>query len=306
MAGLKYGELVEWMTTTESSAVPVNHPLIDGPARTFAASLHSVFLLGIFTAAAVHAEKLNQFAHDIVTFKKTGQLGSPIGGLTISAAEMVAAIQDVQKEGPIFGITSLADAAQAFEDQATVEKKIRLGLLALFSSTLVATWTAFEALAGDLWEAAINARPKLATGISKTISTSLLELHDFNVPRKMGTILREMKGSNTITFGTLEDIRDAYKKAFTEHADSIHNALKDDNQSLDALSLTRNLIVHKAGKCDSEYKRRAAPIPQLPQLAIGQSLMLDGDLVKKLMEPAIFSCRQLLDSVGKWLNNHPA
>jgi hypothetical protein len=101
----------------------------------------------------------------------------------------------------------------------------------------------------------------------------------------------------------LDDIRDAYKKAFTEHAESIHDILK--NKAFDALSLARNLIVHRAGKCDSEYRRRATFTPQLPQLEIGQPLTLNGNLVKELMEPTILSCKQLLEAVGVWLRNHP-
>jgi len=170
-------------------------------------------------------------------------------------------------------------------------------LLALLASLLVSSWTTFETLAGDLWESAVNARPKLAANVSKSIKIDMLQKHG---PQKLGTILREQREAG---FATLEEIRISYKRAFVEHGDRVQASLI--GNALDALALARNLIVHKASRCDEEYARRSKGLPQLPQLEIGQELLLNGSLVRSLVEPATIAARDLIAAVGSWMRTHP-
>jgi hypothetical protein len=301
MAPLRYAELVQWLSTHPLSEGNCQHSGIRGPAQAFAANVSGVALLAILPAVSTHFEKLNQFLLDIVTFRKTGQLGGKVETGPISAPEMKAVFDELQAGGALMGITNIADAASAFEYQTVAEIKIRAGLRSLLSSTLVASWTSFETLAGDLWEAVVNARPSLATKLGKPIKPNILQKYDYNVAKSMGAIMTEI---DAVSFTRLENIRAAYKYVFADnYGDSIMAAIED--KSLDALSQARNLVVHKAGRCDAEYQRRAAGLPQLPQLKIGEPLPLDGVLVQRLIEPAFANCHLLIKSVGNWLTSHP-
>jgi hypothetical protein len=301
MEPLKYTELVEWLAALSLLQGVNSHAAIAVPIQAFTANVSAVILLAVLPAVATHAEKLNQFLFDIVTFRKTGQLGGRVDLEAISSPEMMAVHRELQAAGPLMGIVTIGDAARAFEYQTAAERKIRGGLRSLLSSSLVASWTAFETLAGDLWEAAVNARPSLATKLNKPIKPNILQKYNYNIARTMGAVMTEI---DAVTFTKLENIRSAYESVFADnHGDSIIAALNDN--SLDALSQARNLIVHKAGRCDAEYKKRAAGLSQLPPLEIGHPLPLDGLLVKSLLDPAFACCQRLIGSVGNWLTNHP-
>jgi hypothetical protein len=176
--------------------------------------------------------------------------------------------------------------------------EINDGMRSVLTSCLIDAYTAFETLAGDLWEQAVNARPALAPSVN--ISTTFLQKFNYTVPDKLGTVLRELKLAK---FASLEDIRTSYRVAFTQHADLIHAAVGD--KSLDALAVARNVIVHKAGVCDKEYQDRARGLAQLPKLEIGEPLPVTGQLVKQLIDPAILRSRTLIECVGQWLLSHP-
>jgi hypothetical protein len=208
----------------------------------------------------------------------------------------------------------------AFE---SLNDELNSSIALLMSQQLVAAWTAFEALAGDLWEAAVNAHPRGLSelrGRGKTkeagptgpktqvdeeggsIPIRRLQEYNYNVRGVMGTLL---KAGNKVRFTTLEEIRDAYTRAFSEHSETIDRALQD--ASLDALAVARNLLVHKAGVCDSEYHRRVkgGKLSPLPKLEIGQPLDLDGVMVKELLSP-VFACgSRLTKAVDGWLAGHP-
>jgi hypothetical protein len=169
------------------------------------------------------------------------------------------------------------------------------GSIALLEALLLNTWTAFETMAADLWERSVNACPgKLASlagkpntigkkagttssgqseneGLNhssrnddpKTISLERareITRGTFDLSSHMGSLL---KGNRKFT--TLAGIREAYSLAFSDHAVFIEEALSD--KSLDALSLVRNLLVHKAAVADDEYVARLAMVPLAPKLA---------------------------------------
>ena len=161
------------------------------------------------------------------------------------------------------------------------DERIRVAYDAIMSLQIVLAWTAFEVLAGDLWREAVNAHP---TGLSdlrgsvgnsakttkaagdqrdgKSISLVQLQKYKFNVSKSMGTLLIDER---KVSFTSLEDIQIAYKRAFFEHADSILGNLND--WSLNALSVLRNLIVHRSLVCDDSYIDRTSEgkLPQLPK-----------------------------------------
>lgn len=203
------------------------------------------------------------------------------------------------------------------------------GSIALMEASLLNTWTAFETLAGDLWEAAVNAHPaKLATlkGMRKRISdragtktkiserdsafdqagnpgeSKSISLNDaqwltngtFDLSKHMGTLHKR-----SMRFITLGGIRESYSLAFSDHTDFIDSSLS--HESLDALLLVRNLIVHKAGMADEIYVREAATVPSAPRITEGDRLKLDGEMVTNLINPVVANCSKLIKSVDSYI-----
>jgi hypothetical protein len=201
------------------------------------------------------------------------------------------------------------------------------------SAQIIGAWTAFEALAGDLWEVALNLHPrKLASlvGKSKRIAQTagrdkwsddddesedgetspdkqgdekvvpLKRIHDitfgtFNLEQRMGTLLKKR-----FKFTSLHGIRKAYSSAFAERKDLIDKALS--RKSLDAISLVRNLLVHKGGRADDAYLREAKGVPGTPELTAGQEIKLTGGVSHALINPAILAGVDLLKAVDEWVN----
>jgi hypothetical protein len=202
------------------------------------------------------------------------------------------------------------------------------------SSQIIGMWTAFETLAGDLWESALNAHPKgLASlkGTKDRITDKAYRRHQkternenstvveevptiprqgmaiklndlqvlthgtYNLSAKMGQLLRHY-----FKFTTLTGIREAYSCAFMDHTDFIDTALI--SQALDTLSLVRNLLVHKAGIADQIYLDDAKSVPGAPRPSLGQALEIDGTMVNELVSP-VFTCgTKLITSVDSYLS----
>lgn len=152
----------------------------------------------------------------------------------------------------------------------------------LFAIT-VYIWTAFECLAGDLWESAINHTTKLAhrtlnslpteypeqPGISRRqIDVGLAARHGFDLRRCLGTVLKPkfdftkfggITAAYTQTFGTCGDLEKYCK--------------------LKELEQVRHLIVHRGGVADEKFlkltkvkAKKNAPLP-LPLSQIGEYMM---------------------------------
>ena len=201
------------------------------------------------------------------------------------------------------------------------------------SSILVGTWTAFETMAAELWEKAVNAHPKgLAkllgvpptreTHISnkakkrygqkehdhagpegeqshKVIKLQNLIDYDFNISNVMGTVYRR---SERFKFSRLDGTRDAYVRAFYEDYAEIRRCVL--HNSISALAAVRHVLIHKAGIADSEFMNQADTLPQLSQFKKGETLFLTGSIVKELVHPAFVVMVELIYAVDMWLSNH--
>ena len=181
---------------------------------------------------------------------------------------------------------------------------------------LTSTWTAFETLAGDLWEAALNVRPDRFAdfggdhdrirqkaqgrqrralkngpkfGPSKEFARSAAGKA---CPRgEHGTYHRE----NHASFDALHKTRSAYSCAFKSRYAKIDNALCE--PCLDALSHVRNLIVHRSGIADARYVKEASAIRGCPRIGLNKSLPLRGDLVARLIKPVVGVSMRLISAV---------
>jgi hypothetical protein len=188
---------------------------------------------------------------------------------------------------------------------ATVAANAEAGVEAWLSAQIVSSWTAFETLAGDLWEAALNSHPhglselkgKNAPG-EKTVQIGLLQKYSFDISNAMGTLLKE-----TRTFDSLEDIRKNYALAFYTDDAKITEALS--GNLLDTLSSVRNLLVHRGGVVDELYLRRTKSLLLAPKSDIGERIKLDGDIVEELSSAMKLLGASLVQAVDEWLIAHP-
>ena len=203
----------------------------------------------------------------------------------------------------------------------TASSPTHKGFESLLLSYITAAWTIFETLAGDIWEFAINENPNLlaqlsgkanrlrksrkpinfdrnsdATESNKTVRLSMLQLHQWDLSRKMGSVLK-----NRFEFARLEGIREAYASAFSEkeNSDDIDNALSD--EALDIISVLRNVIVHRNGIADREYVDRCAYILALPKACEGEPIAFDGQLVAHVIGEMLFCAARLFDAVDAWI-----
>jgi hypothetical protein len=199
-----------------------------------------------------------------------------------------------------------------------------IGFEALLLSYITSMWTAFETLAGDLWESAINEKPNLLAQLkgksnrlrkgrradgfssartdrdedtSKSVRLDLIQFYQWNLSNKMGTVLKRK-----YEFSRLESIREAYASAFCEKADNIDKILSDD--ALDVVSALRNVIVHKGAVADKEYLARCKHLPKLPHAGEGQEVPLDGEIVSSAIGEAIYCSAHLIGAVDEWITAH--
>jgi hypothetical protein len=178
---------------------------------------------------------------------------------------------------------------------------LQTSMQVLYSAAVSASWTALECLAADLWITSVNEKPlPLAqaaiatldpqeTGelTSKQISVGLAARHGFDLRHCLGTVLK-----TKFDFTGVSGIRKAYK-VFVPNNDLIERVFADPR--LGTLEATRNLIVHKAGKVDEEYKKRVES-----DLQIGSVLTFTENEAVNFMTAAKFAGIGLLAFVNDW------
>lgn len=197
------------------------------------------------------------------------------------------------------------------------------GFIEWFAAHITGTWTAIEAMLGDLWEESLNYHPKILAGLTgkpdritshtkqekpeqqlhrqageKEVPLLQIELAEFDIKNKMGTIFRRQR---RFEFSRLSSIKEAYSRAFKEKSGRIDSALS--SKSIESLSAVRNVIVHKAGHADQQYVKQCSFL-DIPKAELGQPVLLDGDSVAKLIKGAFDSSKALLIGVDEWLQEN--
>jgi hypothetical protein len=189
---------------------------------------------------------------------------------------------------------------------------------AVFSSITTGTWTAFEALAGDLWEAALNANPQwgLLSGdvlrirnlagdapqasehIDREVApnkASLFEMFQitsgsFDLSGKMGTLHRRQ-----FQFCSLRGIREAFAAALSPVVQEVDVLLADN--SLDALACLSNVLVHKAGVADDNDAKRLGRVCSTARVEPGSPVRLSRELVSAVIDLPLSIAVSLLKTV---------
>jgi hypothetical protein len=184
---------------------------------------------------------------------------------------------------------------------------------AWMASQIIATWTAFEAMAGDLWEAALNAKPAILARLDgrspsakskpgddpRRIKLDHLYRYNFDLSNRMGSIFVEEK---RYSFDRLDGIREAYVDAFSVDGNEIKKIIAE--QILEVSSLIRNNLVHNGGVIDAAYLKRKAILPPEAIGTLGSPILIDGELVAKINGPMIKVGHDLVVAVDNWLASH--
>jgi hypothetical protein len=190
--------------------------------------------------------------------------------------------------------------------------RVSNGFIAMLANTVINLWTAYETLAGDLWETALNIHPHELAKLqgqkkhkshasdddkdSKQVDLNFLHKHRYDVSEVMGTLLK-----TRYEFSRIEKIREAYKDAFWCEFPDVDTMVGD---TLYALACTRNLLVHKAGIVDEKFLRNTKRIGIFTGAVVGEELFIDGKLVAKFIVDTLTSGIALVRAVDDWLGAH--
>ena len=210
---------------------------------------------------------------------------------------------------------------------AQTDKSCRVGMEHFIETSITSAWTAFEAMAADLWEAALNIHPRgLASlnahhpkirlrkerdkeydgdqnehvpkrGDDKTILLRKLHDNDYDIQHKMGSILKYK-----YSFNTLYSIQQAYIDAFGVDSTDVYNAIM--HTTFKQLSALRNVIVHNACICDVEYMKDQIDIDDLPKAEKGSKISINGSYANALLVVNQFHCKHLIQCVDTWISDH--
>ncbi len=194
---------------------------------------------------------------------------------------------------------------------ALIGTPARMGFEGVLTSSIVGTWTAIEALAGDLWEAALNAEPEILSKLKgpgrrekgknqpdKQLDLDYIYRYHYSLRNVMGTILRKR-----FAFTLLDGIIEAYEAAFSKDEAEVLAVIKD--RALFRLSRVRNVIVHRGGLVDEEFHHKMKKEARFSGLQIGEAITIDGEATNELIGPAVRCGVRLIEAVDQWLASHP-
>jgi hypothetical protein len=155
------------------------------------------------------------------------------------------------------------------------------GIEAILMGMITGLWTSFEVLAEEIWNSAVLERPVLVAGITE----------------------KEWKASG---FRSIRKLRSLYGYTFRKDETGISKVLNDNR--IEALALTRNIIVHTGGVIDEQFDRRRGSIEALSCFSItqlGEKIKVTGPIVHDLLRPVAILGLELFRAVDSWLVSHP-
>jgi hypothetical protein len=190
-------------------------------------------------------------------------------------------------------------------------------VIALMSSMIVGAWTSHEVLTADLWEACLNARPRLGfvamnaeptpgddeetrdkkERVKFEIPAHLLRLWHSNLHRRMGSLLKRRW-----LFSRRERAVDAYYKAFPDHKAKLKPILE--HQGLRWVAATRNAIVHNGGIAEVEFTSLVRTHPVLGAIREDEEVPIDGKLVVEFVEVVVGQSLALIGFADDFLAEH--
>jgi hypothetical protein len=232
-------------------------------------------------------------------------IGNSPTSISETMARRMKALASKMRSGRIRvpGVGEGVDIDESAKSAYQILRWVAHDLDAMFRAQIILAWSAFEVLAGDLWEAAINTCPERLIRSGSTLSIDTIRSvtkRSYNLEGKLGSALAVEQD-----FAKLVLVRDAYGKTFKEHAKGIKTILND--RYLDALSAVRNVLVHNSGTMDADYEKDYKSCRRLiPQPERGGKLPLDAGLVRKLLSHVRDTGAKLVKEIDLWLTRHGA
>jgi hypothetical protein len=198
----------------------------------------------------------------------------------------------------------------------TNTETIESGFEATISAMIIAEWTAFETLAGDLWEGCLNMRPRLGivalqadvgpdddepTAEKKSrakfqMPVGMLREFNYDLKHKMGTALR-----TKWDFAQRNQAAEAYFRVFGR--DPLLVKIFDDS-GLRWLAATRNVLVHNAGIADREFMQLIKNHSTLKLVKYRHPVPVTGYLALEFADAASKRGIELIEFATAWLAGH--
>jgi hypothetical protein len=198
-------------------------------------------------------------------------------------------------------------AALRIDDICQEDPNAQKGLLSAMEGQLLQIFTAIESVSSDLWVDAVNASPKQLvmawanspqTKGDKSISLTEIHLADYDLQKRMGTILRTLK---KVSFQSLNETKEAYAKTFGDNG----KKLFQDKQLL-VLELVRNLLAHQGGRIDGIFKKNIEGLDHpFGTLIEDDKIQLNGTIVRDLCAVVVAEGKKAIRMVNGWLAANP-
>ena len=172
------------------------------------------------------------------------------------------------------------------------DKDMRESMMAVLSTIVLESWTAFESLVSDLWIVGVDKGPK-DVRVRVANSTRLLKPDDnigakelldveFDPSSNYGSSLREL---GRVSFQKLDYIKRFYSIAFDHDFGKMFSEVE--NGYITALAAFRNVLIHNAGKADKKFVKNVQSFEEFRTIKPKDGLLLDGEIVRKLHNSAI-------------------
>lgn len=269
------------------------HGGLDRAAGTFVRNMFRVQALGrlpiLLVGGAIVTQTYDMMARQRLGFQADDPQLTPGGPKFNEAGYMEKEMLRKQMQKEWFQMTQKGEATSgmAIGEDALARmipaggSETEEGIEAILIAMVTGLWTAFEVMAEEIWNASIVERPLLNASITD----------------------KERKATG---FRSMKKLRCLYGYTFRTDEGQIFTVLNDDR--IDALALTRNLIVHTGGVVDEEFDNRRANIPALAcfaKVGRGQKITLTGPVVRDLLNPITSLGLELALAVDMWIVDHP-
>lgn len=193
---------------------------------------------------------------------------------------------------------------QKLEELCAIIPPLSDGINEALGSAIIGSWTAFEVLLGDLWEAAVNCYPDCMLPQATTtrrggkrpkgIDPEIIRALGYDLRGKIGSAMRRHRN-----FTSMPSARRAYHRAFKDK--KIDGILR--NPEIDFLQGMRHILVHNCGKIDRDFIEQVKDCVGFPSSMIGKPLGLWGGIVECSVCPVLDCAQALILQVDKWVRH---
>jgi hypothetical protein len=204
----------------------------------------------------------------------------------------------VAQHGRFTGMKQMEAGSDVLKDMLRDDKSgvTHSGVEALLSTIITGGYAAYEALAEDLWEAALNKNNDLAlsflTKSGKDLGKGIGMLRTLDLNGHVGTMMRPIT-----SMASIEDIKNAYKLVFGNPAEG---CFSDELRRAQEL---RHVFAHSSGVVDQKFLRNIGSVPcaaEFHDLTRGERIKLTGPIARRHLTDCIDGAVNLIKFVNGW------